>query len=235
MTRNQRRLMGISIAALLTPATPQAQGHGPHAVPVERDSRLAALDTQALAAVHEALADERRTEGAYEAVIGKLGQVRPFSNAVRAETRHAKFLEVLLTARGLAVPARPMPAGPAAPASLADACVAAAAAEKDNAALYDRLLAVGTLPDDVRRAFEHNRWASRERHLPAFERCGGRATPDAGESAPGCDGQAGVPPCGPGPGRGHGRSGGGRACGCGCGAGAWGCGPAAAAKAGAGQ
>ena len=43
-------------------------------------------------------------------------------------------------------------------------------------ALYDRLLAAGPLPDDVKQVFDHNRMASLDHHKPAFERCAGVAT-----------------------------------------------------------
>ena len=57
-----------------------------------------------------------------------------------------------------------------------EACAAAVAFETTNVALYDRLLAAGPLPDDVKRAFDHNRMASLDHHKPAFERCAGVAT-----------------------------------------------------------
>lgn len=136
-----------------------------------------ALDAGTRAAVEEALADERRTEATYRSVIAKLGQARPFSNAVRAEARHASFLEERLVSRGLGVPAGAPEAGTPAPLTLKEACASAVAGERANVALYDRLLAAGSLPDDVRTVFEHNRRASLEHHLPAFERCAARSGP----------------------------------------------------------
>jgi hypothetical protein len=131
---------------------------------------LAPMEAAVRTAVEEALADERRTEAVYADIVAAHGAVRPFSNAVRAEGRHAAHLEATLTARGLAVPPRPSP--PAAPGeTVARACATAVEAERANVALYDRLLAVAALPDDVRTAFAHNRRASLEHHLPAFERC----------------------------------------------------------------
>ena len=67
-----------------------------------------------------------------------------------------------------------------------EACAAAVEFEAKNVALYDRLLATGTtaggpssagqLPEDVKRAFEHNRMASLDHHKPAVERCAGVAS-----------------------------------------------------------
>jgi protein tyrosine phosphatase (PTP) superfamily phosphohydrolase (DUF442 family)/rubrerythrin len=141
----------------------------------------AALNAEVQRAVETALADEYRAEAFYRAVIAQLGQVRPFSQVVMAEGRHAAMLASVLERRGLAVPpAAPAPAAPAPAADLqldaadfADrrqACKAAVQAEIDNVAIYDQVLQL-ELPDDVRQVFEHNRMASQEHHLPAFERC----------------------------------------------------------------
>jgi hypothetical protein len=100
-------------------------------------------------------------------------------------------------------------------ATVKDACAASIVAEKKNVAIYDRLLAAGPLPDDVKRVFEHNRWASQEHHLPAFERCAGVAVAANVAGTGGCGGGA----CGRGRGPGAGRGCGG-GCGRGCGAGA---------------
>jgi len=139
--------------------------------------------------VEEALRDERRGEAMYARVLKDHGDVRPFSNVVRAERRHAAFLEDALKARGLAVPAPPAGEVPAY-SSVKEACAAAVAFEVQNVALYDRLLAAGPVPDDVKRAFDHNRMASLDHHKPAFETCAGVAAASG---------------AGPGAGRGHGH------------------------------
>lgn len=176
------------------------------------DTSPAPLDARVTAAIVEALQDERRGEDFYARVLKDHGDVRPFVNVVRAEARHAGFLVDLLAARELSVPAREKAEAPA-HASIKEACAAAVVFEANNVALYDRLLAAGPLPDDVRRVFEHNRIASLDRHKPAFERCASGATARA--AGPGL-----------GRGRGHGCSDGvacerecrcGDGCGHGCG------------------
>ena len=145
------------------------------------------LDQMVRAAIDEALQDEYQGEAIYARVLKDHGELRPFSRVVHAEQRHAAFLEELLTGRGLAVPENRW-AGADVPsyASVTDACLAAVEFEVRNVALYDRLLAAGSLPDDVRRAFEHNRRASLEHHKPAFERCAGWAgAPARGATASG--------------------------------------------------
>jgi len=135
------------------------------------------LSDHSKAAIEEALQDELRGGAFYARVLKDHGDVRPFSNAVRAERRHAAFLADLLEARGLAVPElRAATAEPPAHASVKEACAAAVEFETTNVALYDRLIAAGPLPDDVKQAFEHNRIASLDHHKPAFERCAGLAS-----------------------------------------------------------
>lgn len=175
------------------------------------------LSDRSKAAIVEALQDELRGEAFYARVLKDHGEVRPFSNVVRAERRHAALLVDLLKARSLAVPELAAAAEAPAHASVKEACGAAVEFESQNVALYDRLLAAGPLPDDVKRAFEHNRMASLDHHKPAFERCAGLATGHgAGRSV----------------GRGHGCHGHGcghcgqecEACGQGCGSCGRGCG-----------
>ena len=197
-----------------------AQAHSGHTQPAASPSQKPGpLSDTAKAAVEEALRDERRGEAMYARVLKDHGDVRPFSNVVRAERRHAAFLEDALKARGLAVPAPPAGEVPAY-SSVKEACAAAVAFEVQNVALYDRLLAAGPVPDDVKRAFDHNRMASLDHHKPAFETCAGVAAasgagPGAGRGhGHGARRGAGAGGCG------HGHGGcGGDGCGQGCGGG----------------
>ncbi len=118
----------------------------------------------------DALDDERKAEAFYEAVIAKFGPVRPFSNIVEAEQRHAAALERQLRRLGVPVPPNPWTGKMGAPDALVEACERAIQGEIENIALYDRLI---PLIDDpaVRQVMENLQAASRERHLPAFRRC----------------------------------------------------------------
>lgn len=184
MTRCTQILLAVAAMALGPRA--QAQPPDPHAGHGTGPTKAAApapLTEPVRAAILEALADERLGEAVYARVLKDHGDVRPFSNVVRAERRHAGFLEALLEARGLGVPAGAVPADVPAYAGVKEACAAAVEFEAKNVALYDRLLAAGAdaegtsaagrLPEDVKRAFEHNRMASLDHHKPAFERCAG--------------------------------------------------------------
>ena len=100
-------LAGLLVLAPAASARAQSAaphpGHAPAAT--SGAERSAPLSGSVKAAVEEALLDELRGEAMYARVLKDHGDVRPFSNVVRAERRHAAFLEDLLKARGLAVPA----------------------------------------------------------------------------------------------------------------------------------
>lgn len=118
----------------------------------------------------EALEDEYKARATYRKVIGKFGPVRPFVNIVESEDRHVAALFGLFGGYGLPVPEDLWAERVSVPETLAEACREAVAAEQENMALYDRLLAATPEPE-VRRVLENLRAASRDRHLPAFERC----------------------------------------------------------------
>ena len=118
----------------------------------------------------EALADERKTEATYSAIIERFGEVRPFINIVDAEARHSRAIERQMGRLGMAVPENGWIGKGAAPATLAAAFESAIAGEMENIALYDRLLP--QIPDvTARSVLENLRDASRDNHLPAFRRC----------------------------------------------------------------
>ena len=120
--------------------------------------------------LNEALADEYEARDTYRAIIGRYGAVRPFVNIVEAEQTHIDALLPLFARHGIPVPPEPNPARIVPPASLLEACKQGVAAELENAAMYDRLL-TATEQADVRMVLERLQAASRDRHLPAFQRC----------------------------------------------------------------
>lgn len=132
----------------------------------------APLSDSTRAAIERALADERAAEARYAAVVQALGPVMPFRQLERAERRHAWALEQLLAQHGSPVPPAASAPTRAEPTNLRDECALGVQGEKRNIALYDELM-TGDLPADVRCVFTHLREASRDRHLPALERCAG--------------------------------------------------------------
>lgn len=134
-------------------------------------STSSAMTPELLDALTAAYQDENHAAAVYEAVIADFGAVLPFSQVVLAERTHATSIARLLTNRGLVVPANAWVGAPVPRFdTLAAACAAAATAEVDNIALYDRYLA-WELPLDVRNVFANNRAASLNGHLPAFSAC----------------------------------------------------------------
>lgn len=117
--------------------------------------------------IEAALVDEWKAEAAYSAFSAKLGS--PFPRLERAEARHADLLVQLLSAHGQAAPSRPEAKVPEA-ATAAEACAIALKGEKENVALYDKLLAASP-PEDVGCVYKHLRALSADRHIPALERC----------------------------------------------------------------
>ncbi|MCF8468371.1 MAG: hypothetical protein K9G33_13290 [Sneathiella sp.] len=100
------------------------------------------MKEQLVAALREALEDEYKARATYRKVIDTFGPVRPFINIVEAEDRHAAALLRQFARLGLEPPENTWTHRIETPVSLKAACKAAVAAEIENAAMYDRLLAV---------------------------------------------------------------------------------------------
>lgn len=150
---------------------------------------IAKADQEALVA---ALDDEYRAEAIYAAVIKKFGEARPFINIIEAERRHAASVKVEMNRLGISYnKTNPWLDKEKAPPSLLEACQQGIIAERENIALYDKLLP--TIQDaQVGKTLTKLQWASRERHLPAFERCvarGGAMGPGRGMNGQGRDQQ----------------------------------------------
>jgi hypothetical protein len=137
------------------------------------------MNQPTIAALAEALDDEYKARATYRAVIAAFGPVQPFVNIVASEERHIAALIMLYGRYGLDPPADEWAGRVEAPASVTAACEAAVRGEEENAAMYQRLLAVVDKPD-VRAVLLRLQSASRDRHLPAFRRCAGRGVGGGG-------------------------------------------------------
>jgi hypothetical protein len=180
---------------------------------------VASVDGTTSTAVVEALlealagpAGEYEALASYQAVLGKFGDVRPWSNTRRAEERHAEMLIGHLERYGVEVPTNPYTGKTTAPATLLDGARKCVRGEIENVAMYDRLIKEAAADPDVVRTLEHLRFASNDHHLPAFRRAVERlerAEAPAGRGqgrGPGA-GHGGGPGQGRGMGRGHGARG----------------------------
>lgn len=125
-------------------------------------------------ALRAAWLDERRAQAFYGAVLEKHGQVRPFTNILNAEKRHEQAVATLMDRYGVSKPSKESTDVPGVPATIAECAKLSAQVERDNVAMYDRLLKDVSEPD-VRAVLENLRAASLNNHLPAFERVADRA------------------------------------------------------------
>jgi hypothetical protein len=136
----------------------------------------ATLPDAAQSALLRALDDEYHAEAVYAATLDKFGNVRPFSNIIKAERKHQAALITLMNTYGVAVPenswlsaAKPLPT---LPDTLAEVCAIGFKAEIDNARLYDQdLLPAVAGFEDIVTVFKALSSASTNNHLPAFQRC----------------------------------------------------------------
>ena len=123
-------------------------------------------------ALDRAIDDERHAIAFYTAVMAKHGERRPFSNIINAERRHEAALLQQYERLELEVPDnRWTDHAFEVQDSFVEVCDASAVAEVRNGQIYDTLIAECEDPA-VRQVFERLRWASVERHLPAFRRHG---------------------------------------------------------------
>ena len=128
-----------------------------------------------------ALDDEYHARATYRAVLDAFGDVRPFTNIVESEGRHIQAWQRQCEQHGIAVPSDNWAGRVPAPESLKRACEDAMKAERDNAALYEKLIEAAREYPDVQETFRRLQTASQERHLPAFERCDEREGSDGGD------------------------------------------------------
>ena len=134
----------------------------------------AGLSSELSQALTAALQDEYKSENTYLRVLADHGDVLPFRNIVYAEKRHAAHIADVFVAASASAPVSAWTVNNVPRYdSVDEACGASIKLEKENIALYDRLLQ-GDIPDDVRVLFKHLRGISEDHHLPAFERCANR-------------------------------------------------------------
>jgi hypothetical protein len=134
------------------------------------ENKLTAQERQALA---DALDDEYKSHETYAQVIRDFGEIRPFINIVEAEARHITALLALFQHYGVSAPTNKWSGKRPHYANAHAACVAGVQGEIENIALYDRLFA-STQRTDILNVFQSLHSASRDRHLPAFQRCAQR-------------------------------------------------------------
>lgn len=121
-----------------------------------------------------AIEDEFLAQAEYEIIMEKYGTIRPFSNIIKAESRHISALLPLFEKYDLDVPVNDADERVVVPGSLSEIFSIGVEAEINNIEMYEGFLEED-LPDDVEFVFENLMRAS-ENHLKAFERADERST-----------------------------------------------------------
>ncbi|WNF24740.1 DUF2202 domain-containing protein [Mesobacillus jeotgali] len=120
-----------------------------------------------------AIQDEYLAQARYDAVIGKFGNIRPFSNIKAAEQQHISALVALFQKYNKPIPEDNAKQYVTAPGTLKEAFNDGVQAEIDNIAMYDKLKTIPALPEDAKMVFTQLGNASKN-HLRAFQRGAGR-------------------------------------------------------------
>lgn len=122
-------------------------------------------------ALIEAINDEYKARATYRKVINIFGEIRPFINIVDAETQHIEMLLPLFDTYDVIVPKDDWESRIEAPESILEACQVGVEAEIENIEMYNRLLEATLDYPDIQSVLKRLQRASRENHLPAFQRC----------------------------------------------------------------
>ena len=113
-----------------------------------------------------ALEDEYLAKATYEVIIEQYGEVKPFTNIVKAEQTHIDLLLPLFETYQISLPEDVDKEMVVIPATIEEALQIGVDAEIANIVLYEAFLETD-IPDDVRVVFEKLMAAS-ENHLEAF-------------------------------------------------------------------
>lgn len=133
------------------------------------------LSKEVKSALDLALDDEYKAYSTYQAIITKFGSSRPFSMIIGAEEQHIAQLKSIYTKYGEVAKSNPYLGKLKVPNTIVESCQAGASAEIANADLYQqKLLPLVNSYPDIKQVFTRLMDASRQKHLPAFERCFGR-------------------------------------------------------------
>ena len=129
----------------------------------------AKLDAQTQQALIDAINDEYKAKATYQKVLEKFGDVRPFSNIIKAEEHHIEELLPLFEKYGVPVPEDTWYDKVPEFATLDEALKAGVEAEIENAKMYDEFFKF-VKEQDIIDVFTVLRDASQDKHLPAFQR-----------------------------------------------------------------
>jgi hypothetical protein len=128
-----------------------------------------------------AIQDEYLAKAEYVKIMDQFDVTRPFSNIMKAELQHISALEPLFDKYDVILPENTSSDYLVIPSTLEEIYAIGVKAEVDNIAMYEKFLAQGDLPDDVKAVFTALQNAS-ENHLKAFERAEDRPVASSGNA-----------------------------------------------------
>ena len=126
--------------------------------------------TTVVASLGTAYTAEQQAKATYDNVIARFGPVRPFTTVRSAEVDHIDTLQGLAQRYGVTLPAGPFNGAPS-PATLTEACQLGVTTEQQIVSTYSQLITQVAGYADLTQAFSNLQAASRDNHLPAFQRC----------------------------------------------------------------
>ncbi|MEY4616949.1 MAG: hypothetical protein RJB66_1909 [Pseudomonadota bacterium] len=113
--------------------------------------------------------EETKAIRTYSKVIDKFGSKPPFSNIIGAEYVHRNHVVSMANKLGIDLDQQENFIV-SDYSSYREACSGAVELEQENVVFYEEALKQET-NQDVRRLFEYLKGASKDRHIPAFQRC----------------------------------------------------------------
>jgi hypothetical protein len=116
-----------------------------------------------------AIQDEYLAQARYDTIIAKFGSILPFTQIKSAEQRHISALLTLFNKYNVKVPEDNAKQYTKEPGTLKEAFQAGVEGEVDNIAMYNKLVAIPALPQDVK-AVMNQLGAASQNHLAAFKR-----------------------------------------------------------------
>ena len=149
-------LVAAVVGVVVTSGTNKSETQGPAGV-------VATSLTTAITA-------EQQAKATYDNVIARFGPVRPFTTVRSAEVDHIDTLQGLAQRYGVTLPAGPFNGAPS-PATLTEACQLGVTTEQQIVSTYSQLITQVAGYADLTQAFSNLQAASRDNHLPAFQRC----------------------------------------------------------------
>ena len=130
----------------------------------------AALSEQEAADLALAIQEEYTAMNTYQAIMGELGEIQPFSRIARSEQQHVDAIIRVAQRFGVEIPENAGLIADIEWTTFAEACQLGVTFEQMDADLYDQLLP-NTTNAMLIRVYTNLQRASLNNHLPAFEAC----------------------------------------------------------------